>query len=119
MEMNVEKNLIKAHLQKTDMMIEMLEAEEKGLRHREQEIVCDLQSLYKKKEELLTLLSATDFTASLIDEDWDIHGTLTLKTKVLESAKKASQVKPRKGRSRKRGKLVKKGTKLVRSEKNV
>jgi hypothetical protein len=87
----LDKNILKAHIQKTDMMIEMLEVEEKDLRKRETEIVCDLEALYRKKEELLTLLSGSDFSASLINEDWDIRGTLSLKTQILDSAAKAAK----------------------------
>jgi len=82
----MDKNLIKTHLQKIDLMIEMLESEEKEIRKRESDIICDLEGLYRKKDELLTLLSGSEFSASLLDEDWDIHGTLSLRSKLLDKA---------------------------------
>jgi hypothetical protein len=77
------KQILKSHLNSLDKTIQLLEAEEKLIREREREVVCDLEYLYQKKNEVLLTLSGSEFTASLLDEDWDINGTLSLKTKIL------------------------------------
>ena len=83
----LDKNIIKSQLNKVDMMVDFLEKEVENLRKREDEmrkregeIVCDLEVLYKRKENLLTCLSGADFTASLLDDDWEVNGTLSLNT---------------------------------------
>lgn len=76
------KRLVKDHIMMIDIMIRMLEEEEEDIRKKEVDIVCNLESLYKKKEEFITFLSGSEFNASLLDQDWDSYGTLTLSSKV-------------------------------------
>jgi predicted PolB exonuclease-like 3'-5' exonuclease len=79
--MEISKDIVKLRVNEIDMMLKLITLEYKEIKQREKEIINDITELKKNKEDLLIELSGRDFNASLLDDDWDRHGTLSMNTK--------------------------------------